>query len=44
MSEPIIQVEHLKRTFKLGRGASVAALDDVTCELRPGTCLAVVGE
>jgi peptide/nickel transport system ATP-binding protein len=45
MSEqPIIEVEHLKRTFHLGRRASVAALDDVSCELRAGTCLAVVGE
>ncbi|WP_053384892.1 ABC transporter ATP-binding protein [Leucobacter celer] len=41
---PIIEVEHLKRTFHLGRKASVAALDDVSCELREGTCLAVVGE
>ncbi|MBL3685782.1 ABC transporter ATP-binding protein [Leucobacter zeae] len=41
---PIIQAQHLKRTFHLGRGASVAALDDVSCELREGTCLAVVGE
>ncbi|TAK29880.1 ABC transporter ATP-binding protein [Leucobacter sp.] len=40
----IIEVEHLKRTFHLGRKASVAALDDVSCELREGTCLAVVGE
>ncbi|WP_024356538.1 ABC transporter ATP-binding protein [Leucobacter chironomi] len=45
MSEqPIIEVEHLKRTFHLSRKASVAALDDVSCELRAGTCLAVVGE
>lgn len=40
----IIEVEHLSRTFHLGRKASVAALDDVSCELREGTCLAVVGE
>ena len=45
MSEtPIIEVVGLKRTFHLSRKASVAALDDVTCELRAGTCLAVVGE
>lgn len=45
MSEPpIIEVEGLTRTFRLGRGVSVAALDDVTCDLREGTCLAVVGE
>ena len=41
---PIIEALHLKRTFHLGRGSSVAALDDVSCELREGTCLAVVGE
>lgn len=40
----IIEVKNLRRTFHLGRGASVAALDDVSCELRGGTCLAVVGE
>ncbi|MBC9936727.1 MULTISPECIES: ABC transporter ATP-binding protein [unclassified Leucobacter] len=45
MSEtPIIEVVGLRRTFHLSRKASVAALDDVTCELREGTCLAVVGE
>lgn len=41
---PIIEVAHLKRTFHLSRKASVAALDDVSCELRAGTCLAIVGE
>lgn len=41
---PMIEVEHLKRTFHLSRKASVAALDDVSCALRTGTCLAVVGE
>ncbi|QBE48302.1 ABC transporter ATP-binding protein [Leucobacter triazinivorans] len=43
-STAIIEVEHLKRTFHIGRKASVAALDDVSCVLRAGTCLAVVGE
>ncbi|MBO1900482.1 ABC transporter ATP-binding protein [Leucobacter weissii] len=41
---PIIRVEGLSRTFHLGRHTSVTALDDVSCELRSGTCLAVVGE
>ncbi|MFD5601137.1 ABC transporter ATP-binding protein [Leucobacter sp. NPDC058333] len=41
---PIIEVEHLDRTFHLSRKASVHALDDVSCVLRSGTCLAVVGE
>ena len=43
-NEPIIEVEHLARTFHLSRTSSVAALDDVSCTLRAGTCLAVVGE
>lgn len=42
--QAIIQVERLNRTFHLGRSAKVRALDDVSCELRPGTCLAIVGE
>lgn len=41
---PIIEVEHLGRTFHLGRKAGVRALDDVSCVVRRGTCLAVVGE
>ncbi|WP_125098509.1 ABC transporter ATP-binding protein [Leucobacter chromiireducens] len=40
----IIEARGLSRTFHLSRKASVAALDDVSCELRAGTCLAVVGE
>lgn len=44
VGSPIIQVEHLSRTFHLSRKASVTALDDVSCELRAGTCLAIVGE
>ncbi|SJN09223.1 Dipeptide transport ATP-binding protein DppD (TC 3.A.1.5.2) [Leucobacter sp. 7(1)] len=41
---PIIEAEGLQRTFHLSRKASVTALDDVSCVLRTGTCLAVVGE
>ncbi len=40
----IIEVENLRRTFRLGRRSSVTALDGVSCALRSGTCLAVVGE
>ncbi|QIM17949.1 ABC transporter ATP-binding protein [Leucobacter coleopterorum] len=40
----IIEVEQLNRTFHLSRKSSVHALNDVSCELRQGTCLAVVGE
>lgn len=40
----IIEARGLSRTFHLSRKSSVAALDDVSFELRAGTCLAVVGE
>lgn len=43
-SEAVITVRNLEKTFHLGRGSSVKALDDVSCDLMPGTCLAVVGE
>lgn len=42
--DAIIEVESLNRTFHLKGGASVHALNDVSCELRRGRCLAVVGE
>ena len=41
---PIMEVQRLERTFHIGRRSSVTALDDVSCEVRQGTCLAVVGE
>lgn len=45
MSEqPIVAVENLNRTFRLSRKSHIQALKNVTCELRPGTCLGVVGE
>ena len=40
----ILEAVGLRRTFHIGRRSSVIALDDVSCELRRGTCLAVVGE
>lgn len=40
----ILEAEGLRRTFHVGRRSIVTALDDVTCGLRRGTCLAVVGE
>ncbi|MFF2272128.1 ABC transporter ATP-binding protein [Agromyces sp. NPDC058136] len=43
-ADVILEAEGLRRTFHLGRRSSVTALDDVTCVLRRGTCLAVVGE
>lgn len=44
VGSPIVEVEHLSRTFQLSRNVNVTALDDVSCELREGTCLAIVGE
>ena len=45
MSESqIVEVSDLRLTFHVGKGASVAALDGVSCALREGSCLAVVGE
>ncbi len=40
----ILEVSNLSRTFRVNRRSSVRALDDVSCALRSGTCLAVVGE
>lgn len=42
--ENIISVHNLKRTYRINRHSSVKALDDVSCSVRAGTCLAVVGE
>lgn len=43
-AHPAIQTTGIHRTFRLGRGRSVRALDDVSISLARGTCLAVVGE
>lgn len=44
MTDSIIKITDLKRTFRLSRKTTVQALKGVSCELRRGTCLAVVGE
>lgn len=51
MSGPILSVEHLRKTFPLGRGiltnrpkAELRAVDDVSFEVRRGETLGLVGE
>ena len=41
--EPLLRVEHLTKTFKVG-GQILHAVDDVSFEIRRGTTLGIVGE
>ena len=41
---PLIQVEHLKKYFQVGRGKVLHAVDDVTFSIPKGTTLGLVGE
>ena len=43
MAEPILEVKHLKKYFKTGKGL-LHAVDDVSFSLEKGTTLGVVGE
>lgn len=43
MSQPILSVQNLSKTFKVN-GHEVKAVADVSFEVMPGECLAVVGE
>ena len=42
MSEPIIQIRHLTKTFGSGEGA-VHALDDINLEIRQGEIFGIIG-
>ena len=42
MSEPIIQIQHLTKTFGSGEGA-VHALDDINLEIRQGEIFGIIG-
>ena len=49
MNDPILEVEHLTKQFRVGGGlvgrrSNVHAVDDVSFALRPGTITALVGE
>ena len=41
---PLVQVEHLKKYFQVGRGKILHAVDDVTFSIPKGTTLGLVGE
>ena len=41
---PLVQVEHLKKYFQVGRGKVLHAVDDVTFSIPKGTTLGLVGE
>lgn len=44
MSNTIVRVDNLHRTFVLSRTAKVHALNGVSVSIERGSCLAVVGE
>jgi len=43
-TQPLLQVSHLKKYFKVGRKATLMAVDDVSFDIMPGETLGVVGE
>jgi len=44
MSEPVVRVSGLTRTFKVASGALLTAVEDVSFEIAPGETLGIVGE
>jgi ABC-type glutathione transport system ATPase component len=42
--DSLVEVRNLKKIYNVSRKKKVTALDGVSCQLRPGTCLAIVGE
>lgn len=43
-TQPLLQVSHLKKYFKVGRKSTLMAVDDVSFDIMPGETLGVVGE
>ena len=43
-NDALVTVEHLTHDYRLGRGFSVRALDDVSLSIRRGEILGLVGE
>lgn len=44
MNDTILKVEHLTKKFKVGRGKTLTAVDDVSFSLKRGETLGIVGE
>ncbi|MBQ8804241.1 MAG: ABC transporter ATP-binding protein [Tyzzerella sp.] len=44
MEEPVLQVNHLKKYFPMGKGQILKAVDDVSFEIGKGKTLGLVGE
>ena len=42
MSDPIIQIRHLTKTFGAGEGA-VTALEDINLDVLPGEIFGIIG-
>ncbi|MBO4795334.1 MAG: ATP-binding cassette domain-containing protein, partial [Clostridia bacterium] len=42
--EVLLRVEHLKQYFKLGIGATVKAVDDISFDIKRGEVFGMVGE
>lgn len=42
--EPLLKVEHLSRSFSIGKGKLLKAVEDVSIQIQEGECLAIVGE
>lgn len=44
LNQPILEVEHLKKYFQMGKGRVLKAVDDVSFTVHKGETLGMVGE